>query len=1235
MTSEFSIPVELIEKLEKREVIVFIGNELSRKLGVFSSEDIATKLGSRLQMNISIDMARLAQHYEARLGRNALIQLVRDYIETNRSSLPKEYLLIARLPINTFFTTSLTGILEKALHEVGRKAHSIVVETDLAFWQDDEPQVIRLNGDIAQPNTMVITQRDHQVRFRKNELLRGKIIGLLITKTLLFIGYDTDSYEFEAIYNEIAFDLEKYQRRAYAVLESVDDFKLQELRSRNIEAISLNERDNRKLPLSLERFLETLIHSVSSSPDISDNTRRRQIPGAGYIAGSVILLLEALNYEILDRSSNQRGRESIIYKGSQELRRQVGIVYCVNGEIDAEDVVDMQEILPQDAIGYIVSQSRIAPIAVRLANADPRINVQTLAGFYRRAVNFDSYLTGLVDEYERSDLYKHYIRLSAEKRYYDRAGHSIGQDTFDNLDEYIEGWLEDPGQSHITLLGNFGSGKTSFCQYYAYTQATKCLIDQSTRVPIIVNLRDYTRISSVEQLITDVFVNKLSIPLLGGYKAIDRLNRDGKLLLIFDGFDEMQIKVDSETVLEHFEQLAKIAVPNSKVVVTCRTSYFRSNVEMRTVLDRNLQSANIIDITSRPEFEILHILEFSDAQIRLALQKRLGRDWETVYNQIQVTYDLPSLARRPVLLDMISQSLPYLPTDQSVNQATLYQAYTNQWIQRNVTEERTLLDADQKRYFMREIAWEMFVAQKLTLHYSEIPLRVKDYFRLDKSEDVDFFENDIRTQGFLQRDENGNYYFAHKSFVEYFVADKISKEVISSSFDSLKELSLSSELVAFLRCTLDKDSELLTAELLRVKGLDFARIGYLASNLASILNAMGYSFAGIDLSGTSLRRAMLNGANLTGANFSYVDAEGAQLQRANFRNADFSYSNLKAALLGETKVVRASCFTRDGHFAIYAGSDPYIRMVEAVSGVEYNRIPTFSSVRCLRISPDGNTIISGGADGKVRLWNWKDNYSITSLERHSYSVFCLDCSPNGRFIASGGQDGIINIWETDNYEIYRTFNTNAKYVRCLNFTHDNKYIISGDSEGLVFIWDIHQGSQVALLEDHKGFVVIDLLCTPDGQYLVTTSYDDRRVCVWETGRWQNVLSITSFESVVSSLACHPDGTLLATGRSDGLVQLWDPSSWTEIARFGDDEVAPILAMNFNNNGRVLITGGGKGAVRAWSIPDNKPLWTQTISEQDFDFRGLRITGIEGQPLAYIQYMVRMGAEYHESNHSEE
>jgi hypothetical protein len=65
----------------------------------------------------------------------------------------------------------------------------------------------------------------------------------------------------------------------------------------------------------------------------------------------------------------------------------------------------------------------------------------------------------------------------------------------------------------------------------------------------------------------------------------------GKLLLIFDGFDEMAARVDRQEMINNFWELAKVVVPGAKVILTCRTEHFPDAKEGRALLNAELQAS--------------------------------------------------------------------------------------------------------------------------------------------------------------------------------------------------------------------------------------------------------------------------------------------------------------------------------------------------------------------------------------------------------------------------------------------------------------------------------------------------------------------------------------------------------------------------------------------------------------------------------------------------------------------
>src|SRR5207302_3408220 len=80
-----------------------------------------------------------------------------------------------------------------------------------------------------------------------------------------------------------------------------------------------------------------------------------------------------------------------------------------------------------------------------------------------------------------------------------------------------------------------------------------------------------------------------------------------------------------------------------------------------------------------------------------------------------------------------------------------------------------------RRYFVQVLAWEMQNTSRLEIPFSQFPALVKQHFQLseDKPDELAFFARDMQTQSYLIRDNAGNYRFAHKSIMEYFVARKL------------------------------------------------------------------------------------------------------------------------------------------------------------------------------------------------------------------------------------------------------------------------------------------------------------------------------------------------------------------------------------------------------------------------------------------------------------------------------
>jgi WD40 repeat protein len=64
-------------------------------------------------------------------------------------------------------------------------------------------------------------------------------------------------------------------------------------------------------------------------------------------------------------------------------------------------------------------------------------------------------------------------------------------------------------------------------------------------------------------------------------------------------------------------------------------------------------------------------------------------------------------------------------------------------------------------------------------------------------------------------------------------------------------------------------------------------------------------------------------------------------------------------------------------------------------------------VGAVAVSPDGETIATGGADGTAKLWDADTGQEILTLTGHTKAVYSVAFSPDGRLLATASHDGTV------------------------------------------------------------------------------------------------------------------------------------------------------------------------------------------------------------------------------------
>jgi len=254
----------------------------------------------------------------------------------------------------------------------------------------------------------------------------------------------------------------------------------------------------------------------------------------------------------------------------------------------------------------------------------------------------------------------------------------------------LEEWLPDDASRLLVILGEPGSGKTMFCDRLASQLASSWQTGRA--VPFLVKLRDLRQCKSTEDFLAKRVADWFDIPRID-VRDLSFVLRSSHALLLCDGFDEMSLKAGTLRMQDDFRQMASAIPPDVKTVITCRSNYFSTPVELAEAIDIR-QSDRVVNIRQfdraesfftrqyrTREVTIAELMLFTDKDVRAYLKSRVP-GWRRLYQRISRPefYNLPDLAHRPILLVMIaSMRLRQAKSGTKLTVTGLYDQYTCTW----------------------------------------------------------------------------------------------------------------------------------------------------------------------------------------------------------------------------------------------------------------------------------------------------------------------------------------------------------------------------------------------------------------------------------------------------------------------------------------------------------------------------------------------------------------------------
>nr|MDT0665586.1 NACHT domain-containing protein [Micromonospora sp. DSM 115978] len=167
---------------------------------------------------------------------------------------------------------------------------------------------------------------------------------------------------------------------------------------------------------------------------------------------------------------------------------------------------------------------------------------------------------------------------------------------------------------------------------------------------------------------------------LADLRAFRYMLTEGRIVLLFDGFDELATRVTYDQAAEHLSTLIQAAEGKAKIVVASRTHHFRSRDQVLTALGQK--------VGMLPQRRVLTIESFGQSQIREYLVNRYRGDAEAAAARMSLITgirDLIGLSSNPRMLSFIAD-LPEARLETvvrargAISAARLYQEILDYWL---------------------------------------------------------------------------------------------------------------------------------------------------------------------------------------------------------------------------------------------------------------------------------------------------------------------------------------------------------------------------------------------------------------------------------------------------------------------------------------------------------------------------------------------------------------------------
>lgn len=248
-------------------------------------------------------------------------------------------------------------------------------------------------------------------------------------------------------------------------------------------------------------------------------------------------------------------------------------------------------------------------------------------------------------------------------------------------------------------------------------------------------------------------------------------------------------------------------------------------------------------------------------------------------------------------------------------------------------------------------------------------------------------------------------------------------------------------------------------------------------------------------------------------------------------------------------------------------------------------------IGALEYIPTLNYLITGGAEGSIRLWNLETTKIVAKTLAHKGSIYRIKYIIQKDMIVTGGEDGEVKLWKilNNSFEMVGNISYGNYAMYAVHYLVNGNILSTAGNASNIQLWEmIFAGSEPRSRVIKTTAQKINSLCSLDhAKYLIAgTGTGHILVYYCDITEHELMYSLEGHRADVYGLDIDYERNLLVSGSDDGSIRVWTlDQNRGKCIRIIRKEGTKIRSLVFLYQKEVVLSTFGDTFIRAYNTTE--------------------------------------------------